>query len=426
MLKPVIPEVVGISSVRLERLTTWLEQQVSSERLAGCSVLIGRRGEIPYFGSAGFADIDADKKFVRDTIVRINSMTKTVTTVTTVAAMMLYEQGYFQLDDPVSIYIPAFATTPVWKGGEISNTEPQSTPMLVHHLMTHTSGLTYGFMKANVVDETYRKQQLEFGLRESILSEKVDQLAKIPLICQPGSQWNYSVASDVLGRLVEIWSGQTLAEFFQKNIFDVLGMLTTGFSLAAENHDRFSSLYAPLNGGDLSGISKAVNPNKEPVKIGLKLQESSTRSSYLEPTVMHSGGGGLASSIDDYGRFCQMLMNKGEFDGVRLLSPKTVEYMRLNHLPDNKDMAGMGQPVWSETSYRGIGFGLGFAVVLDPVKASMVTSVGEHHWGGSASTYFWLDPVEELWVVFFTQLTPSLIYPIRRELRTLIYQSLVD
>lgn len=423
MLKSVVPETVGISSERLERLTAWLKQQVSSERLAGCSVLIGRRGEIPYFGSAGLADIETNRQFARNTIVRINSMTKAVTTV---AAMMLYEQGAFQLDDPVSAYIPAFATTRVWRDGEVSNTEAQSTPILISHLMTHTAGLTYGFMQANVVDEVYREQGLEFALRGAVLNEMVEKLAKIPLICQPGSQWNYSVASDVLGRLVEIWSSQTLADFFQNNIFDALGMTATGFSVAAENHDRFSSLYTPLSGGDLSGISKATNPNKQPAKGGLKLQESSIKSGYLEPAAMHSGGGGLASSIDDYGRFCQMLMNNGELDGARLLSPKTVKHMRLNHLPDNKDMAGMGQPVWSETSYEGIGFGLGFAVVLDPVKASMVTSAGEHHWGGSASTYFWLDPVEELWVVFFTQLTPSLTYPIRRELRVRVYQSLID
>ncbi|MFT7685491.1 MAG: CubicO group peptidase (beta-lactamase class C family) [Candidatus Azotimanducaceae bacterium] len=422
MLSSVIPESVGLSSERLERITTWLEEQVSSERLAGCSVLIGRKGAIPYFHSVGMSDVENNKAFERDTITRIFSMSKAITTV---AAMMLYERGSFQLDDPVSKYLPEFADTPVWQGGEVTNTAAQSEPMLVRHIMTHTSGLTYGFMHTNVIDAAYREQQIEFGLKEGSLEAQVKKLAAIPLICQPGSQWNYSVSSDVLGRLVELWSGQSLAAFFETEIFKPLGMRSTGFHVAARHHDRFSALYAPASGGDMSSVSKAASAQEKAARGGLKLQEPFNKSRYLEPVEMYSGGGGLTSSIDDYGRFCQMLINRGELDGVRLLGRKTVEHMRKNHLPDNKDMAAMGQPVWSETSYDGIGFGLGFAVVIDPVKASIVTSVGEHHWGGAASTFFWLDPEEDLWVVFFTQLIPSSTYPIRRELRTRVYQALV-
>jgi CubicO group peptidase (beta-lactamase class C family) len=414
MIGSVIPESVGLSSDRLERITEWLQQQVSSERLAGCSVLIGRNGGIPYFHAVGKADVENDKSFERDTIVRIFSMSKAVTTV---AAMMLYEQGAFQLDDPVSKYLPAFADTPVWLGGELSNTEPQRELMLVRHIMTHTSGLTYGFMHTNVVDEAYRDGSIEFGLKEGLLEDQVNKLAKIPLVCQPGSQWNYSVSSDVLGRLVEVWSGQSLAAFFETAIFKPLGMKSTAFHVAA--------LYAPASGGDMSSVSKAASADEQASRGGLKLQEPYDKSRYCEPVAMYSGGGGLTSSIDDYGRFCQMLTNKGELDGVRLLGRKTVEHMRKNHLPDNKDMAAMGQPVWSETSYDGIGFGLGFAVVIDPVKASIVTSEGEYHWGGAASTFFWIDPEEDLWVVFFTQLMPSSTYPIRRELRSRVYQTLV-
>jgi len=297
--------------------------------------------------------------------------------------------------------------------------------MLVRHIMTHTSGLTYGFMHTNVVDEAYRDGSIEFGLKEGLLEDQVNKLAKIPLICQPGSQWNYSVSSDVLGRLVEVWSGQSLAAFFETAIFKPLGMKSTAFHVAARNHDRFSALYAPASGGDMSSVSKAASADEQASRGGLKLQEPYDKSRYCEPVAMYSGGGGLTSSIDDYGRFCQMLTNKGELDGVRLLGRKTVEHMRKNHLPDNKDMAAMGQPVWSETSYDGIGFGLGFAVVIDPVKASIVTSEGEYHWGGAASTFFWIDPEEDLWVVFFTQLMPSSTYPIRRELRSRVYQTLV-
>jgi CubicO group peptidase (beta-lactamase class C family) len=349
--------------------------------------------------------------------------------VTTVAAMMLYEAGAFQLDDPVARYLPEFADTRVWAGGGagVDDTVPMATSMTVRHLMTHTSGLTYGFMQANVVDGRYRAERIEFPGDAGSLAELVARLARIPLICQPGSEWNYSVSTDVLGRLVEVWSGQSLDDFFRNHLFIPLGMLDTGFSVAPENHHRFAALYAPLSGGDLSSVGRApANAGAAEQRGGLKLQEAAAGSRFLTPTGPCSGGGGLTSTMTDYARFCRMLMNRGELDGVRLLGRKTVEYMRLNHLPDNRDMAAMGQPVWSETSYDGIGFGLGFAVVLDPVKAQIITSVGEHHWGGAASTFFWLDPKEELFTVFLTQLMPSSTYPIRRELRARVYQALVD
>ena len=260
--------------------------------------------------------------------------------------------------------------------------------------MTHTSGLTYGFMQTNVVDAAYRKDKIEFPGEAGSLEALVQRLARLPLICQPGSRWNYSVSTDVLGRLVEVWSGQSLQEFFASRILEPLGMVDAGFHVRAENQSRFASLYAPKSGGDLSSVGKAGQIPLEQ-RGGLKLQESAQRSRFLHPAELYSGGGGLTASMRDYERFCQMLMRGGELDGVQLLSPKTVEYMRMNHLPDNRDMAAMGQPVWSETSYDGIGFGLGFAVVIDPVKASIITSPGEHHWGGAASTFFWLDPEEE-------------------------------
>jgi len=423
MLENISPEDAGISGARLDRISDWLSQQVSQERLSGCSALIGRRGGVAYFQSAGKADNELDKPFLRDTIVRIYSMTKPVTTV---AAMMLYERGGFQLDDPVSKYLPEFTDTPVWTGGGIESVEPQKTPMLVRHLMTHTSGLTYGFMQTNAVDESYRSEGIEFQGNQETLAETVGRLAQIPLICQPGSQWNYSVSTDVLGRLVEVWSDQTLEEFMVNEIFQPLRMRDTGFSLPIENVERFSALYSPLQGGGGMGSIGAIAQGEQKERKGLKLEESYNQSSYLKSSRNFSGGGGLVSTIDDYAQFCQMLMNSGELNGERLLGRKTVEHMRLNHLPGNNDMAAMGQPVWSETSYDGIGFGLGFAVVLDPAKASIVASVGEHHWGGAASTFFWLDPLEDLFVVFLTQLIPSSTYPIRRELRTRVYQALVD
>ena len=425
MLEKVHPSTVGMCEDRLERVTQWLEEQVSGERLAGASVMIGRQGKISYLQTAGYADKEIAKPFIQDSVVRIFSMSKPITSV---AAMMLYEQGCFQLDDPVARYIPEFATTPVWRGGDASldETEAQTSPMLVKHLLSHTSGLTYGFMQSNVVDAEYRTQDIEFISYKDSLADVVNRLAKIPLISQPGSQWNYSVSTDVLGRLVEVWSGMRLADFLQQRIFTPLQMHDTDFQVKAENQNRFSALYGPANGVDMSSVGKAGLDLAKVEQRGLTLQEGSGKSRYFKTTTSDSGGGGLVGSIGDYGRFCQMLLNGGELDGARLLSPTTVRFMRTNQLPNDCDMAAMGQPVWSETSYDGIGFGLGFAVVLDPPTASIITSKGEHHWGGAASTFFWIDPVEDLFVVFFTQLIPSSTYPIRRELRARVYQALVE
>jgi len=425
MLERIAPSKLGLSDSRLDRVGEWLEQQISSQRLAGASVMIGRRGAIGYARAAGLADVERATPFTEDTIVRIFSMTKPITSV---AAMMLYEQGCFQLDDPVAKYLPEFAATQVWKGPGhgLEDVEPQHSPMLIKHLLTHTSGLTYGFMNTNVVDAAYRAHQLEFPGKAATLAEWVEGLASVPLLCQPGSQWNYSVATDVLGRLVEVWSQQELASFFNEHIFAPLAMGDTAFSVAPQNQSRFAALYAPLSGGDMSSVGRKSSAPSEQPRGGLKQMESSLQSSYFNQPKLCSGGGGLTGTLADYARFCQMLLNGGELDGERLLSPTTVNHMRLNQLPDGRDMAAMGQPVWSETSYDGIGFGLGFAVVIDPPKASIITSKGEHHWGGAASTFFWIDPVEDLFVVFLTQLMPSSTYPIRRELRARVYQAIVE
>jgi CubicO group peptidase (beta-lactamase class C family) len=322
----------------------------------------------------------------------------------------------------VSQYLPEFADTPVWIGGDapVSETIPQESPILVRHVLSHTSGLTYGFMNTNVVDEMYRDKGLDQSSPETDLAEWTETLAGIPLICQPGSQWNYSVSTDVVGRLVEVWSGMSLDQFFHDNIFKPLGMTDSGFVVPESKRERFAALYAPLVGGALG----QVNPPPVSERGGLKLQDAVQGSAYFKSPGVFSGGGGLVSTMSDYHRFCRMLQNGGELDGCRLLAPTTVKHMRTNHLPDKKDMAAMGQPVWSETSYDGIGFGLGFAVVLDPVTASIITSPGEYHWGGAASTFFWIDPVQDLHVIFMTQLMPSSTYPIRRELRTLVYQAI--
>ena len=425
MSSGVKPESVGLSGQRLRRVSEWLEQQITSERLAGASVLIGRRGSIAYFETAGLADQAAGKAFAEDTIVRIYSMTKPITSV---AAMMLFEQGCFQLDDPIARYLPEFRDMRVWVGGDapLDETVAADGPITVKHLLTHTSGLTYGFMRTNPVDQCYREEGIEPGSADLSLGELVERLASVPLICHPGSAWNYSVSTDVLGRLVEVWSGLSLAEFFQQRIFEPLDMRDAAFHVAEENQARFAACYAPLSGASLAAIGSAAEDPTIEKPTGVKLQDAAEDSTFLSPPASFSGGGGLTASMRDYSRFCQMLLNGGELDGQRLLGRKTVAFMRQNHLPENRDMAAMGQPIWSETSYDGIGFGLGFAVVIDPVKAQVMTSVGEHHWGGAASTFFWLDPEEDLYVVMLTQLMPSSTYPIRRELRTRVYQALID
>ena len=414
------PESVGMSSERLTQVSAWLEAQVSSERLAGASLAIARRGQIVYQQTAGVSDQGTGQAFADDTIVRIFSMTKPITTV---AAMMLYERGCFQLDHQVARYITAFEQTQVWLGGDLTKTEPQTTRMTVRQLMTHTSGLTYGFMNQNVVDADYSTRGLDQN-KETLLADWVDELAEVPLICQPGTEWHYSVSTDVLGRLVEIWSGQSLAEFFEQEIFGPLGMQDTGFAVPEDQAHRFSSLYRPASGAVMGAASPPVDPLKDR-DPGLLLLDAVATSPYLRSPRFYSGGGGLVSTMGDYCRFCQMLMDGGILGQTRLLSPKTIEYMRLNQLQNGADIAAMGQAVWSEINYEGIGFGIGWAVVIDPVKANIVASVGEHNWGGAASTFFWLDPKEELFVVFLTQLLPSSTYTLRRELRAQVYQALL-
>ncbi len=447
------PEQVGLDPERLHRLDGWLEQQVSQNRVAGASVLVARHGSTALFKSIGLARTATDDAsatpFARDTLVRLYSMTKPVTTV---AAMMLYELGYFQLDDPVAWYLPEFADTPVWDGSVpadeagadaiLKHVEPQLMPFTVRQLMTHTAGLTYSFMQATPVDRYYREHDLNFPGSTTPLDELVSRLAKAPLLCQPGTQWNYSVSTDVLGRLVEVWSGQSLDQFFSEHILGPLQMHDTGFHVETDKQHRFADLMGPAAGGDLGKIGGAAagsTPDEDPSKLSTAraaaqgfrheppiVLEPAAESSFLQAAPLLSGGGGLIGTIDDFARFAQMLLNGGELDEQRLLSSKSVDFMRQNHLPGNVDMAAMGQAVWSETSYQGIGFGLGFAVVLDPVEAQMITSQGEYHWGGAASTFFWIDPVEDLLVVFLTQLYPSSTYPIRRELRTVLYQAIAD
>jgi len=402
----VTPEQVGLSAARLDRVRTWMHQWVDSGKLAGMVTCVMRKGQLAFAEVYGKADVARDKPMRPDTIFRIYSMTKPLTST---AIMMLYEEGRFQLDDPISKFIPAFANPRVYVGGSRGKMEtvPAEREINFRDLLTHTSGLTYGFMESTPVDAAYRaKDGVDFQTADTSLKQVVERLATIPLIAQPGKAWNYSVATDVLGYLVEVISGQPFEKYLKEKVIDPLRMIDTDFHVPKEKHDRFAANYSAGAGGKLD------------------LLDDPAKSRYLAPRKVNSGGGGLVSTAADYLRFCQFMLNKGELDGVRLLGRKTVELMTMNHL--NGDMADMGTPRFSESTYTGIGFGLGFSVMIDPAKAYIAGTPGEFAWGGAASTAFWIDPAEDMAVVLLTQLMPSSTYPIRRELRVLTYQAIVD
>jgi CubicO group peptidase (beta-lactamase class C family) len=402
----VSPDQVGLSAERLNRISTWMKGWVDAGKLPGMTVAVMRRGELAFAETCGNADVERNKPMRPDTIVRIYSMTKPLTSV---AIMMLYEQGRFQLDDPISKFIPGFANQRVFTGGSRGkiDTAPAERDINFRDLLTHTSGLTYGMMESNAVDAIYRaKDGVDFQTADTSLKQVVEKAATIPLIAQPGKAWNYSISTDVLGYLVEVISGQRFETFMLDKVIKPLGMIDTDFHVPADKHDRFAANYN-------------VGPDGK-----LKLLDDPAKSRYLAPRKVNSGGGGLVSTASDYLRFCKFMLNKGELDGVRLLGRKTVELMTSNHLKG--DMGDMGAPKFSESTYLGIGFGLGFSVMIDPAKAQILGTPGEYAWGGAASTAFWCDPKEDMAVVLLTQLMPSSTYPIRRELRVLSYQAIID
>ena len=399
------PAEVGLSAARLARVDSWRDALVDSGRLAGATTLVMRRGRVAHLGCSGMADMARGVPMRADTIHRIYSMTKPLTSV---AAMMLYEEGRFQLDDPVTRFLPEFSGMRVFAGGSRGSFEtvPAVRDITVRDLLTHTAGLTYGMMHANMVDAMYRDQDVDFQTSDRTLAEVVATAATLPLLAQPGAEWNYSIATDVLGHLVAVLSGQDFGAFMAERILAPLGMADTGFHVPPERLSRLAANYR--RGGD--GRPALIDDPQD--------------SSFARPRRIASGGGGLLSTVGDYVRFCRFLLNRGELEGTRLLGRKTVELMMSNHL--RGDMAAMGQPRFSESTFEGIGFGLGFSVMLDPARAQIIGTPGECAWGGAASTAFWVDPVEELAVILLTQLMPSSTYPLRRELRVLCYQAIID
>lgn len=404
------PEQVGLSEERLTRITSHLQRRyITPQKIMGCSTLVARRGEIVYRTDLGKMDIERDKELAADTIFRIYSMSKPITSV---ALMMLYEQGHFQLADPVYKYIPQWRDLQVYTAGEYPDfqTRPVARHMTVRDLLSHQAGLTYGFEgpEQSALDTAYQKLKVHTSGSEDTLQDMVDKMARLPLEYSPGTAWKYSMATDVCGYLVEILSGMTLTEFFRQNIFEPLGMVDTGFTVPSDQVHRF-----------------AANYHRRSDKT-LALEDDPETSKYLKPQTFFSGGGGLVSTMTDYYRFCQMLLNGGELDGRRLLGPRTIALMTRNHLTDGKDLTQMAQDGFSETTNDGIGFGLGFASVIDPVIAQAIGSPGEYYWGGAASTIFWIDPTEELVVIHMTQLMPSGTFNFRGQLKSIIYPAIID
>jgi CubicO group peptidase (beta-lactamase class C family) len=402
------PEEVGLSSPRLARIGEHFQRYVDAGKLAGTLTLIARRGKIAYLESQGHLEIDRGRPMTPDAVFRIYSMTKPITSV---GLMMLYEQGRFQLDDPVHRFIPSWRDLQVYVSGNhpAFKTAPVERPMTVRDLLSHTSGLTYGFMERTNVDAAYRKLGVAERTKPGYtLRDMVDTLAELPLEFSPGTRWNYSVSTDVLGHLIEVLSGQRLDAYLREHVLQPLGMRDTSFVIDATQVPRFAANYQRLADGSLG------------------LLDDPAQSQYRECSFF-SGGGGLVSTAPDYFRFTAMLRNRGELDGIRLLGRKTVELMTLNHLPGGRDLTDLAQAgMFTETAYAGVGFGLGFSVMQSPARAQILGSPGEFAWGGAASTAFWIDPAEDLIVIFMTQLMPSSSYPLRRELRVLTYAALVD
>ena len=399
-LRRVKPEKVGMSSARLERLEVLNQRYVDEGKLAGVMTMVARHGKIVHLDAAGTYGVDNDKPLSEDTLFRIYSMTKPITSV---ALMMLYEEGAFQLSDPVSKFLPQFKNMQVWTK---DHHEDADNPITMHHLLTHTAGLSYGVGGDNPVNQQYQEAKL---LEAKDLDEFIDKLAKIPLHFEPGERWQYGVATDVLGAVAEKISGQDLAQFLKTRIFDPLGMDDTFFYVPADKLERF-----PTN--------HMWNPEES--KLVPVADDAPLNNSYFGE-MFYSGGGGLVSTIGDYMKFAEMLRNGGALGKTRILSPKTIEYMTSNHLAATTQVGVSGEAptIDLQAAWRGIGFGLGFGIVTDPAKTGVISSPGAYFWGGYAGTVFWIDPEEELVGIGMLQLINS-PWPFRKEMMVATYQAI--
>lgn len=399
------PGRAGLSASRLEWITDHVNRHyIEPGKIAGCQVLVSRHGHPAYFKSFGRMDLERDKPMQDDAIFRIYSMSKPITSV---ALMQLYERGHFQLNDPVYRVLPEWRGHRVWVSGEGEGmqTRQPERPMTFRHVLSHTGGLSYGNGN-HPVDKVYRDQQVNRGKGET-LDSFLHKLAGVPLRYEPGERWMYSLSTDVCGGLVEVLSGQSFDAYLAEHIFEPLGMTDTAFHVTADKVDRFAANYQR-------------NPDKT-----LRLVDDPQSSSYLSKPSFFSGGGGLTGTIADYYRFCEMLRRGGELDGARILGARTLALMHKNHLEGGQDLTELAIGAFSETANEGVGFGLGFAMTLGEVEAGGMGH-GDYYWGGAASTIFWVDPVEDMVVVFMTQLMPSATFNFRGQLKNIVYAAIED
>ncbi|MEV0693935.1 serine hydrolase domain-containing protein [Streptomyces sp. NPDC050388] len=397
------PAEAGLDAKALDRLDRHFAHEVDEGRLPGFLVAVARGGRVAHLTAYGRRDVAAGLPVRSDTLWRIYSMTKPVTAV---AALLLMEEGRLSLDDPVGRHLPAFAEPRVYESGsgDGMRTRPAAGPLLVRHLMTHTAGLTFAFYHAHPVDALYREAGLDSSVAPGAdLAGTVDVYAGLPLQFDPGTQWNYSVASNVLGRIIEVVSGQPLDTFFAERIFGPLGMTDAGFQIGDEQAGRLAELYGETDAGGIEPIA------------GLPLRG---RPRFL------SGSGGMAASAHDMHRFMELLRRRGELDGVRLLTPETVDLMTRNHLPGGADLRAFGsRPAHDEPGNEGIGFGLGVSVVVDPSRTRAPSGLGTYGWTGVATTAFWVDPGRDLTVQFYTQVRPRSSHSVFPDLRRLVHEA---
>jgi CubicO group peptidase (beta-lactamase class C family) len=397
----------GMHAGRLERITEHFDQNfVQTGKIAGCQITVVRRGQLAYYRSLGLRDRERDLPLTDDTIFRLYSMTKPIASI---ALMQLYERGLFQLVDPVHRYIPEWRTLEVGEvqdDGSINLVKPER-PMNVRDVLMHMTGLAGGLFPGNPIDAAYAEALST--RKEGMTLEGVTQLlAELPLKFHPGTHWNYGLSTDIVGRLVEILSGLPFDEYLRREIFEPLGMVDTGFVVPESSADRFAACYQ-------------YRPANTP-----SLMDDPETSVYRRQRSYLSGAGGLVGTTADYVAFCRMLAGRGQLDGVRVLGRKTLELMTVNHLPGGVTLQDLALGGFGEAGFDGVGFGLGFAVGQGPAATTMAGSAGDFYWGGAASTAFWIDPAEDLFCVFMTQLFPSMAYPFRAQLRALVYQAIDD
>ena len=403
------PGRAGFDAIRLDRLKPWMQRYIDAGKIPFGHVVVCRDGQQVFSHHAGLADIETGRAYGDESLVRLYSMTKPITAV---AYMQLEEQGLVHLDDPLEKWLPEFADTPVFDrvAPRINSRRPRKRSIQIHDLLKHTSGLTYGLFAGHPVAGEYLRQKTDFNPQDGPLSEVCARLAGIPLAHDPGEQWTYSVSLDVLGRVIEVVSGQPLDQYFRENILEPREMHDTFFEVPPEKKDRLTALY--------------MKTDDEKLKL-VETGEESLWADPAKPVTCFSGGGGLVGSMADYCKFVEMLRGQGQgANGAQILGARTVQLIASNHLPG--DIASMGVESFAEVSFHGVGFGLGMYSILDPAKTGMICTPGEFGWGGLASTVFWVDPVEGVTTVFLTQQIPSSGYPLRRELRALVYGALAQ